>query len=62
MMTLSVQWLLAACSILGSIGGAYLGVKVAVARTEEQIKALANSIRHLEDRVERLEAPHFSPR
>lgn len=58
-MALSAQLILAVFTIGGSVFGAYLGVRVAVARLEERSLATDATLRHLLDRIERLEGIYF---
>lgn len=48
-----------AASVLGGLAGGYLGVRIAIARLEERSLAQDASIRHLMDRIERLENWQF---
>lgn len=53
-------WLEFIAVLLGSIFGAYLAVRVTLARIEEQIKAHEDKIDSHDSRLNRLEASHFT--
>lgn len=53
-------WLEFIAVLLGSVFGAYLAVRVTLARMEEQIKAHGGTLGDHAKRIERLEAEHFS--
>lgn len=53
-------WLEFVAVLAGSVFGAYLAVRVTLARMEEQIKAQGGTLNDHAKRIERLEAGHFT--
>lgn len=54
-------WLEFIAVLFGSVFGAYLAVRVTLARMEEQIKGQAEKLNDHAKRIERLEGGYFSP-
>lgn len=52
-------WLEFIAVLGGSVFGAYLAVRVALARMEEKLKAHTEKLKDHGDRINRLEAGHF---
>lgn len=61
-MTVSFQVVLSALTVLGSLLGAFWGVRVSIARIEEKQRGQEFQLLKLIERVERLEQPHFQGR
>lgn len=49
-------------TIVGSVAGAFLGVRVSIARLETRMASMERELNVQAGRLDRLEAPHFKDR